>query len=197
MKRIMASLLLYVVSASTFAQATGSDWVQWEAQRKAAYIDGLISGSYWVAANSVVPASVFPNEAVRKRAETVWAEATSEFQEALSSQKPPPAKYSATDVMLYAMFDGFKKNPLYERAMIKISTEVLVDGINSLFTDQQNRIIKVNDAAYLVRKQVEGAPKEDIQILLPYLRGEKPVPAGWIVPVRDPKTGKVRIVEFP
>jgi hypothetical protein len=197
MKRAIAALVLSAASASASAQATGNDWIQWDASRKAAYIEGIISGSSSVASNSIVPASLFPNGPIRQRAETVWQSASNEFKQALSSQKAPPTKYNAADMMLYSMFDGLKKNSLYERAMIKTSPDAIVQGLNQLFNDAKNRIIKLNDATYLVKKQIEGAPEEDIQALLPYLRGEEPVPAGWIVPIKDPKTGKVRVVEFP
>ena len=99
--------------------------------------------------------------------------------------------------MAYSMFDSYKKNELYERAIIKVPTESIVSRLNQLYTDSANLKVPISGAIYLAKKITDGASKDDVNTILPYLRGDKPVPLGWIIPVYD-KTGKyIKVIEFP
>ena len=96
------------------------------------------------------------------------------------------------------MFDTYKKNDLYDRAIIKIADTEIVQGLNQFYLDQANAKVLLSDAVYLVKKKLNGASIADVNELLPYLRGEKENRLGWgIFPVYD-KTGKIiRLIEFP
>lgn len=204
-KYLLAWTVLLVVARTGFAQPGGSaqvlaggEWNQWHNDKKVAFVDGFISGSHWVASNSILPASVFPNGPVRTGAQILWEKATDEFGKAIANPKTQmPRQYTANDMMLYALFDGYKKNALYERAIIKVPTHAIVGRLNQLYGDSANLKVTISDAIYLAKKITEGASKDDVNTLLPYLRGDKPVPSGWIIPVYD-KSGKyVKVIEFP
>ncbi|MDX2251905.1 MAG: hypothetical protein NW202_06440 [Nitrospira sp.] len=176
----------------------GKDWNQWQTDRKVVFIDGFISGSHWVASNSMFPTSMFSDETVRAGAQKLWEKATAEFGKAVDDPKLQlPRQYTAKDIMVYGMFDSYKKNDLYERAIIKVPTQTIVIRLNQLYADSANLNVPISGAIYLAKKITEGASKDDVDTILPYLRGDKPVPPGWIIPVYD-KTGKyVKAIEFP
>lgn len=177
---------------------TGKDWNQWQNDRKVVFIDGFISGSHWVASNSMFPASMFSDETVRAGAQRLWEKATADLGKAIENPKLQlPKQYTAKDIMVYGMFDSYKKNDLYERAIIKAPTETIVSSLNQLYADSANLKVPISGAIYLARKITDGASKDDVNTILPYLRGDKPVPPGWIIPVYD-KTGKyIKVIEFP
>lgn len=144
------------------------------------------------------PASMFPDETVRAGAQILWEKAPSEFGKAIDNPKLQlPRQYTARDMMAYVMFDSYKKNELHERAIIKVSTETIVSRLNQLYAGSTNLKVPISGAIYLAKKITDGASKDDVNTILPYLRGDKPVPPGWIIPVYD-KTGKYsKVIEFP
>lgn len=176
----------------------GRDWNQWQNDRKVVFIDGFISGSHWVASNSMFPASMFPDQTVRAGAQILWEKATAEFGKAIDNPKLQlPRQYTAKDIMMYVMFDSYKKNELYERTIIKSPTKTIVSCLNQLYADSANIKVPISGAIYLAKKITDGASMDDVNTILPYLRGDKPVPPGWIIPVYD-ETGKyIKVIEFP
>jgi hypothetical protein len=197
MKRFAIALLLAAFSCSAAAEWTGLDWNGWTAERKARFLEGFVAGSQWVASNSMAP-FLIPDENVREYAKRLWEQSTAEYSQAIRNPKDKlPPKYSAGDVMLIGMYDGYKKNPLFERAIITNPVQQVSDRLDSIFRDPMNRKIPLSYAIYLAKKIIGGLVSEDINVLLPYLRGEKPVPLGWIIPVYDSKGKFVKVIEFP
>lgn len=193
-----------VVQAAELSDApvqmlAGGDWNQWHNDKKVVFVDGFISGSHWVASNSMFPESMFSDETLRTGAQILWEKATAELGKAIDDPKAQiPRQYTAKDVMLYAMFDGYKKNELYKRAVISVPTVTIISRLNQLYADSANLKVPISGAIYLAKKIADGgASKDDVNTILPYLRGDKPVPPGWIIPVFD-KTGKyIKVIEFP
>ena len=183
---------------------SGNDWNKWDHDKKLGFIDGFTSGSDWVATNSLFPDSAFfPNnkkgDALRQGAKAIWEQITNEAGQSISNQRASSEKkYTATEILLYSMYDSYKKNDLYNKAIIKTPNAEMVSGLNQFYIDQANAKVLISNAVYLVKKKLSGAPTEDINELLPYLRGEKENQGGWgIFPVYD-KNGKVvRVIEFP
>lgn len=182
----------------------GNDWKNWDHEKKLGFIDGFISGSDWVATNSLFPDSVFfPNDekgrTIRQGAKTIWDQVTNDAGQSISNKRASSEKkYTATEILLYSMYDSYKKNDLYNKAIIKTPNTEIVSGLNQFYVDQANEKVLITNAVYLVKKKLNGAPTEDINELLPYLRGEKENRGGWgVFPVYD-KNGKVvRVIEFP
>jgi hypothetical protein len=184
-------------SSGSVRLLNGHNWTSWNHDQKLAFIDGFIAGSDWVASNSLFPEALFPNDGVRERSKAIWKEVTGEVGEVISTPKTQLSQnYTAIDVLLHSMYDAYKKNDSYQKAIIKVSDTDIVDGLNQLYSARENLKIIVSNATYLVQKKLKGASDDDINILLPYLRGDKEVPLGWIIPVYD--NGKfIKIIEFP
>lgn len=184
-------------SAGSVRLLNGNNWISWNHDQKLAFISGFIGGSDWVASNSLFSEALFPNDSVRKKSKAIWEEITDVANKAISSPKTQVSqKYTAIDVLMYSMYDAYKKNDSYQKAIIKVSDTDIVNGLNQLYSSNENLKIIISNATYLVQKKLKGASVDDINILLPYLRGEKEVPPGWIIPVY--KNGKfIKIIEFP
>ena len=125
----------------------GGDWNQWHNDKKVEFVDGFISGSHWVASNSMFPESMFSDETVRAGALILWEKATAEFGKAIDNPKLQlPRQYTAKDIMAYGMFDSYKKNELYERTIIKVPTETIVSRLNQLYADSANLKVPISGA---------------------------------------------------
>jgi len=184
-------------SPNDVSSLNGDDWNNWQKGFKVAFVRGFMSGSEWVAKNSLFPESLFPGKESFLRAEMIWNKVTNEAGNAISDPKTSLSKYSALDILLYSMYDSYKKNDLYNRAVIKVSNMKIVEELDKFYNDPKNSKVQISTAIYLGCKKLKGAPLEDIEALLPYLRGEKDIPPGWIIPVYD-KNGKfIKTVEFP
>ena len=182
-------------SAGSIRLVNGYNWTSWNHDQKLAFIAGFVAGSDWVATNSLFPESLLPNDGLRQRSKAIWEAVTGEAKKDFST--PKAQKYSAAEVFLYSMYDSYKKNDDYQRAIIKVSVTDMVNGLNQLYSEPKNLKILVSNATYLFHKKLKGASSDDINILLPYLRGDKEVPVGWMIPVYD-KNGKlIKIIEFP
>lgn len=183
---------------------SGNDWNKWDHEKKLGFIDGFMCGSDWVATNSLFPDSdFFPHDrkgdTIRQGAKAIWEQVTNEAGQSMSNQRTQiERKYTSMEVLLYSMYDSYKKNELYNKAIIKTPNTEIVSGMNQFYIDPANAKVLISNAVYLVKKKLNGAPTDDINELLPYLRGEKENRGGWgIFPVYD-KNGKVvRVIEFP
>ncbi len=198
MKQLCFVLVLAVLSTNAAAEWTGVDWNGWSAERKVRFLDGFVAGSQWVASNAIVPASFFPDKSVRASSEVLWKQVSKEFSQAIQNPKVQlPPKYNASEVMLIMMYDRYQMNPLFERAVINSPFQQISGRLDVIFKDSHNQKIPLSYAIYLAKKIIGGLSSEDVNVLLPYLRGEKAVPAGWIIPVYDSNGKFVKIIEFP
>ena len=202
---LFCSILLLAAINTSEAQAigplralNGNDWNEWDHDKRLAFVIGFMSGSNWVATNSLFPESLFPSETVRQGAKAMWDEVTKEVGQAISDPKTPSTqKYTAMQVLLYSMGDSYKKNDLYNRAIINFSNVDIARGLDQFYLDHQNVKVLIGNAVYLVQKKLKGVTTQEINELLPYIRGEKEIPPGWVIPVYD-KNGKfIRVIEFP
>ena len=85
----------------------------------------------------------------------------------------------------------------YNKAIIKSSNYDIAGGLNQFYSDRDNLIVAISNAIYFVQKKLTGTSIEDLNVLLPYLRGEKEIPAGWIIPIYDENGNFIKIIEFP
>lgn len=199
MKQLVLAIVLMILGGSATAEWTGADWNGWSAERKVRFIEGFVAGSHWVASNSIVSlASFLPDESTQAGAKAAWEQVNKEFSLAIRNPKEKlPPKYNAAEVMFVMMYDGYKKNPLFERAIITSPVQQISDRLDAIFRDPRNLRIPVSGAMYLAKKIIGGLPPEDVNVLLPYLRGEKAVPPGWIIPIYDSNKKFIKVIEFP
>jgi hypothetical protein len=81
-----------------------------------------------------------------------------------------------------------KKYGIYE-----ITTGQIVEGLDKLYEDFKNRRIKVQDAIYVIKKQIRGETEEEVEAVLQYLRADKDSEK---LSYKN-KTGEVVWIDFP
>lgn len=102
---------------------------------------------------------------------------------------------SPLDCWLAILHDGTVNNAYRSHySIMEISVGQIVDGLDELYNDFKNRSIKVTDAVYVVKKQIQGASQREIDLILRYLRGGKE--ARTIIFVENGQ-GKSERIEFP
>ena len=76
-----------------------------------------------------------------------------------------------------------------------ISVGQIVEGIDILYKDFKNKGIRISDAIYVVKRQIEGTSPEDIEKILIYLRSNYKNVESLIT--RDKNGEMINFVEFP
>lgn len=69
-----------------------------------------------------------------------------------------------------ASHERIRNSQLKRYSIYNITVGQTVDGIDILYKDFKNKGIKISDAIYVVKRQIEGTSPEDIEKILIYLR---------------------------
>lgn len=97
--------------------------------------------------------------------------------------------------LLLAYEKELRNKKLIEYGVFDVSVEEIITGVDRLYLEPKNRNISIVDAMYLVRKKSQGAPPEDMERLVNYLRGGKKDRS--ILNVKDERGKTRRIIHFP
>lgn len=92
-----------------------------------------------------------------------------------------------------------QKNKQLTRYIFLVGTVTntqVTEGLDKVYEDFKNRSIKLRDAVYLVKKQIEGTPQEDIERILLFLRGGKRDYFKHLF-IKDEKGKLIRYILFP
>jgi len=88
------------------------------------------------------------------------------------------------------------RNSFLQRyAIYYVSARQIVEGTDILYKDFKNKGIKINDAIYVVKRQIEGTSPEDIEKILIYLRSNYENVESLIT--RDKNGGVINSIQFP
>lgn len=181
MKRtLLLTALLFAFVSTGYAQVldvfhfSGNEWVKWDIPSKYGFIGGFIAGGAYVAIGS-------QTEMINKDMK----------KEEISIGKPGEKKDEISSLIMYLQDDNEKDLARY---FIKgIASDQLVAGLDELYVNPHHRSIKVVDAIYLVRKQIEGASSDEINATLEYLISGKDIKKLHFTD----RNGKFQAVTFP
>ncbi len=141
-------LLCPSLYAKSISDNDGNDWNSWDISKKISYVKGFISASCFVSNNN-----------------------DDDFRLILCDPKTTVSKVLCPDNSEREYNIRKKKNDVLKRYCITdISIGQLIDGLNLFYKDFRNRQIRLNLSVYIVRKQIEGAPNEEIETILLFLR---------------------------
>lgn len=172
----------------------GDDWLTWGPVMKTAFVEGFKSGSDYVIQNNDALASFpLPDRYDVPKAEKVQKE----FYSACKLPKPQKdVTFPADDVILLMSYTrSERKKAMVDLAVGDYSTERIVEGIDELYEHYENRDIKIQDAVYYARKEIDRVPGEDLSRILNYLRSGKEQ-SDWLV-VYDEKGKMKKYITFP
>jgi hypothetical protein len=152
----------YCASARSPSDTDGNDWSGYPKPFKYGIVAGFIMGSHNV---------------ITYRTETLDPEFDSKKgNDALRSylwqdKENPKNTFSRSEVnLLWNVKTELQNGVLKRHSLFRISTDQFVDGLDILYQDFKNKGIKIREAFYVVKRQVNGASPEEIEAVLQFLR---------------------------
>lgn len=150
---------------ANISELNGNDWKSLSHANKTAFTLGVISSANYVAKQNISYTPIIPeHEYDTKKAIALF----SGFEKSKSRK---PIAYSKKEVDLMREHDRRIGNYSLRRYSIFSITNIqLYEGLETLYNDSKNTNILLNEAVYLVRKQLQGASEAEIQAILLWLR---------------------------
>jgi len=173
-----------IAQQKTIEGYDGTDWKKWNAMHKLSFIEGFLSGARYVVDYNIDHAKYAgDNFTPQKGAEM--------FLVSLTEKKETFTRQEMELLMEYAAYLEISKLDKYYVA--DTTGRQIVDGLETFYFDFKNQKIKISDAIYLVRKQIQGTPPEEIEVLCEWLRSD-PDPKKRYYKDKD---GKMKSISFP
>ena len=169
----------------------GDTWRSLSKGKKTVLTDGIILGINNVVKENMV---FLPESGSTKRNDEL-AEKLEKLLVLYIRQKFA-RKPTEDEVRLLLTYEKELRNKkLIEFGVFDVSVKEIIAGVDRLYEEPKNRNIAIVDAMYLVRKKSQGAPTEDMERLVNYLRGGKKDRA--LLNVKDERGKTRRIIHFP
>ncbi len=178
MKKIVWSLLLIVlVFAGTgmaaedqkeegMKEADGHEWVSWNLTEKRNFAAGFIAGSFYMVKENFSQPPTYNEEKFTEMAVKIDLE------------KDEPA-FTGEDLASWSKVEKAylikeKNDKLLKYIIRGLSNAQIINGLDALYEDSNNRPIKIADAFYVIKKKITSQqPQEEIDRILLYLREGK------------------------
>jgi len=181
---LFLSPVIGMAQQKTIEGYDGTDWKKWNAMHKLSFIEGFQSGARYVVDYSIDHAKYAgDNFTPQKGAEM--------FLVSLTEKKETFTRQEMELLMEYAAYLETSKLDKYYVA--DATGRQIVDGLETFYFDFKNQKIKISDAVYLVKKQIQGTSPEEIEVLCQWLRSD-PDPKKRYYKDKD---GKMKSISFP
>jgi hypothetical protein len=171
MKRLL--LIIFIIlypcllhaETSNISDMNGNTWKKLSYTSKNAFTLGVISSANYVAQQNISYAPIVPEQ------EYDTKKAIALFSGFEKSKSRKAIVYNKKEVDLMREHTRRTGNDLLRLYSIYSITNIqLYEGLEKLYDNIKNTNILLNEAVYLVRKQIQGASDEEIQAILLWLR---------------------------
>jgi hypothetical protein len=162
----------------------GNTWNRWNLLQKLYFLSGFITGTGYVVSYNLQTVEPYDKDKMLNLFRAYKFPDTNNPKDTFSRQE-------VTNLLAFTK-DTFN-SPLYRYSIIKINNDQISDGLDSFYKDFKNRMIKLADAIYVVRKQIRGGSSEEIEAVMQFLRADKDVNKLFY---KD-KDGNMQYVPFP
>ncbi|CAG1064500.1 hypothetical protein BAC1_00057 [uncultured bacterium] len=197
MKKSVITLFILLFSVSVFAEDKsisdydGHNWNTWDYAYKYGFVTGFInSANYFKEDISVIFPAIY-NQTNKEKVNKVYGKYPRNGKSVRFTQE------ELTVIEMSNKSDCYlnRNNRAEELAVYNISNAQIVDGLNQLYQDFKNQNIPLNDAIYVVKRQISGYSQEEIERVLLYLRsGKNNLDA---LEIRDEKGTFLKYIQFP
>lgn len=171
--RILKLFLLVLIAFSSrqvyadIGEENGNDWLKLNEQSRVYYITGFVNGSGYVVGNN--------NFKLQRSDEVAVAHKEVMSSITVASKTKTKVCLNVVDVLNYSLHErglalDIKADAISKYSIPKITIRTLLDGLESFYNDFKNRNIKISDAIYVVKKQVNGDSPVAIENIILYLR---------------------------
>ena len=171
MKRLLCIIFIILYpcllhsETSNISEMNGNNWKTLSYASKIAFTLGVISSANYVAQQNISYAPIVPQQ------EYDTKKAIALFSGFEKSKSRKVVVYNKKEVDLMREHTRRTGNYLLRRySIFRITNIQLYEGLEKLYDDIKNTNILLNEAVYLVRKQIQGASDEEIQAMLLWLR---------------------------
>jgi hypothetical protein len=195
---LIGGLFIFLLPIFSFAEINdvsdidGNVWRTWEISRRYNFISGFILGTLYVVDKNISLDETFDKDKSWKAylayvgfendSEGNWKE----INKVLFS------KDEATQILKYERQE--RTVSLLRYQIVGITNSQIVDGLNLFYSDFRNRQIKISEAIYVIRKQVQGASAEEIEAISEWLRT---LGRDYMKLQYKDKSGKLKFATFP
>lgn len=171
----------------------GNEWRIWDSSHKVFFISGFISSTAYIVSENLISLSKNYNS---KEAEKLSEEFYKSLYDKEKKDKNKKILFSTIEIsLLMEQEKAIKNRAIYKYVIENITNGQIKDGLDVLYEDFKNRSIKITDAIYVVKKQIEGTPQDDIEKILLWLRGGKKDFTQLFV--KNENGDFVRLIDFP
>lgn len=143
----------------------GTEWQSWGEAKKFHFLTGFLLGSSYV---------IKHNEPFLQKDFKI--QQFDEMRRRLSlgnskKRKSPQNTFTKEEVILWGHYRASMiQSGLKDYAIYEITVSQLSKGIDDLYKEARNTKIKMADAIYAVKKQIQGASPDEMENMLMYLR---------------------------
>jgi len=197
MKKIIYALTMLMLlsfvnmgSAKSLSEYDGTAWNGFTESTKLTYIMGFIAGSGYVVTETYFPP---PKDFDRSKGFLLVGKV---YKPDKKGEKSQNISFTKEEMILWGHHRSTTQNDaLLPYNIAEITVGQIVSGLNILYKDFRNARIKISDAIYVVKKQIEGLSDEDTEKILLYLRGGKS--NSDLLFIKDSEGKYVRWLSFP
>lgn len=190
LKVLFLITLLFLAPLSGSAQQKtiedndGNDWRGWVPQHKISFIMGFIAGAHYVITYNI--------DNTKYGGENFTPQKGSEIY--LSFFDAKKKTFTRQEVELLMEYGAYSQViALGKYSVGNIIIGQILDGLDSFYGDFKNRKIKISDAIYVVKKQIQGASSEEVEMLCQWLRSDRSSDKRFYTD----KDGKTQLIYFP
>jgi|GEM_PF-1414513 len=191
----LLTLLLPIISfaeTKDLSEIDGNEWRTWEKLSKLRFVSGFMLGSMYVVFENMPSEGMYVKLGydTKRVSELYW----SDFMGFKVGTKKKEQFSREEASLLLERERRTRKEDLSKYLIIGITNIQIFDGLDLFYNDFRNRQIKLPEAVFVVKKQIHGASKEEIEAITEWLR----------TPDRDfgklqfkDKDGNVKYADFP
>ncbi len=174
---LLIALLLFFGVSFALAQEhydihdkDGDDWLTWGPQMKIAFVEGFKSGTDFVMDNN----ENFLNFPLPEKYDVKKAEKVRDDFYKANKLYALETTFGSKDVaLLMTHVRAERRKLMADLSVTDIATEKIVEGLDGLYGNYENRDIKLHDAVYYVKKKLGNTPAEDLKRMLNFLKSGK------------------------
>jgi hypothetical protein len=138
----------------------GNEWIKLDKTVKIFLLAGFITGNEYVALHHKTPLDKFDDPEDSRLGV--------EIEKMKESEKMPLSKEQISTLRQEGYFTINRSLEAYDLSGIVVNQ--ILDGLDELYKDVPNRKIKLEDAVYIVKKEIKGISKDDLEQILLFFR---------------------------
>jgi len=172
---------------STTVNADGNEWVKWDETRKAAFLEGFLTGSFYMIQEGVAQTREYSEELL------------SEMSVRMDLDRDNPV-FTGADLAAWSQMQREYMVKQRNRELMKylvrgVTNAQIKEAIDAVYADASVRHITISDAVYLAKMKASNARQAEVDGVLEYLaEGKK---NRGKLKIENEKGELIKFIQFP